>query len=122
MFQLVVTETGTAQLYSSDPSLTVVTVNPGANAAPAVSATSISVGHGVVVTRQVNVTDADDWQAHSYLITKQSSLGNASISSTGLLTFISSSTDGSDPITVLVFDNGTPPLSGSFSLPVTVTK
>lgn len=104
---------------TSAPSLTVLEVS-STNHAPSGTAASITTGTNTTKTSQISVSDADTWQSRSFFVTKQSAFGTVTVNSSGLVTFVASGTAGSDTVEVTVVDNGTPPLSGVVSIPVTV--
>lgn len=122
VWQLVVTEVGNEPALVSEPSITVVTAHAPANSAPTPSAGPIFVLPETSRNFQVAHGDLDDYQSFAYLVTKQSALGTATISSTGLLSFTAGSSTGTDSIEVTVVDNGAFPLSGTVSIPVSVVN
>lgn len=103
---------------SSEPSLTVLNVTAPANRAPVANAANISIGINGTTTRQISVSDLDTWQNHTFHLAKQSSLGTASVSSTGLVTYVAGPNEGEDFIGVLVVDNGSPSLSSLVNIQV----
>lgn len=112
--------TTTAPLETSDPVYAVVNVAEPVNHAPVATAGSISIGRNYQTQLNVKVTDADLWQKKTFFVTKQSSLGTATVSPTGQVTFTSATTYGNDSIIVTVVDSGSPALSSSVTIPVTV--
>ncbi|MGZ3693633.1 MAG: PKD domain-containing protein [Bdellovibrionota bacterium] len=101
-------------------SLAFVEATAPANRAPSGTAPAITVGKNFSKTSQIAVTDPDFWQQRSFIVMKQGSLGSASVSSSGLVTYAAGSTIGSDSVDILIVDNGNPPLSSVVSIPATV--
>jgi PKD repeat protein len=96
-----------------------VTITP--NHAPTGSAPTISVNGFGSGTSQVTPSDQDSGQSFTYAISTQPSLGSASISSSGLVSYTANvGYASSDSVVVTVTDNGTPQLSGTVTVPVTI--
>ncbi|MGZ6419034.1 MAG: PKD domain-containing protein, partial [Pseudobdellovibrio sp.] len=118
VLQLIVTETQ-GSLLPSSAAYAIVEVTAPANRAALIGSKPINT----LINQSASVTiyglDLDLWQAHSYFITKQGTLGTATISN-NVVTYTAGSTSGSDTITVAVVDNGTPPMANSINIPVTV--
>lgn len=93
-----------------------------ANRAPVASAEPIDLNISTTGYTQVQVTDPDEGQQFTYTIIGATSLGSATISPTGLVTFQAGGIGGTGSILVLVTDNGNPPLSSTFSIPVTINN
>ncbi|MGZ6338561.1 MAG: PKD domain-containing protein, partial [Bdellovibrionota bacterium] len=104
---------------ASAPSLAVVQVAAPANQAPVLTGGSISLNTQATATLQLGLSD-ESWQAHSYLITRAPGHGSATVSSTGLVSYSAGSTTTTDSFDVMVLDNGTPPLSASVTIPVSI--
>lgn len=119
VMELRVAET-TAPFMAGNVSLAVVEVTAPANTAPAGSAPSMLLKVNTTASSQVTSSDADTWQSRSYFVSKQSAYGTATVSSTGLVSFSAGAAAGTDSIEVLMIDNGTPPLSSTVSIPVSV--
>jgi PKD repeat protein len=113
--------TSSSSGLSSPLSLAYVNVQAPTNQQPVLAPASFTVFPSGTKTVQLQVTD-ELWQAHSYRVTTSPFLGTASVSATGLLTYTAGAAAGFDSIGIAVFDNGTPPLSGLISIPVTVTQ
>lgn len=117
--ELRVAET-TAPFSASSPVVTVVQAIAPANRAPVAFAGSIVTPVNTTVTKQIVVSDADFWQSVGFYISKAGTRGTASISGTGLLTYVAGSNSGADSVEVLVVDSGQPQGSTKVSIPVTV--
>lgn len=100
----------------SSPSLTILTATAPNNRAPSASASDITVALNASATRQISVSDADSWQTHSYFIVKQPSIGSASVSTSGLVTYQAGANEGQDSIGILVADSGSPALSSTVTI------
>lgn len=91
------------------------------NHSPMASAPAITVNAGQSGTSQVSVSDQDPGQSFTYSISTQPTKGTASVNSSGLVTYTSTTSFATtDSIGVTVSDNGTPALSATISIPVTV--
>jgi PKD repeat protein len=113
-----VATSSTSNLPSS-PSLTYVNVQAPTNHQPVLAPASLSVFPNGTTSVQLQLTD-EIWQSHNYVIKIAPTLGTASVSPTGLLTYVAGATLGSDSISVAVLDNGTPPLSNFIDVPVSI--
>ena len=107
---------------ASAPAYVTIEVLAPANRAPAASASvsNINILINQSMQFQINVSDLDSWQKHSFFIKKQSGFGATTVNNTGLVTFTAGGTAGNDPLEILVVDNGDPALSAVVSIPVTV--
>ncbi len=107
---------------TSAPAYITIEVLAPANRAPTAIASvpNINILINQSLQFQVNVSDLDFWQKHSFFIKKQSGFGTATVNSTGLVTFTAGSTGGNNPLEILVIDNGDPALSAVVTIPVTV--
>jgi hypothetical protein len=103
----------------SSPSYAVIDVPAPTNRAPTVSADPITSVVNQTSTAAITSDDPDWWQEHQIYISRQSSLGTASIDN-GVLNFNAGSQAGTDFLTVTIVDNGTPPLVGSVDVSVAV--
>ncbi len=78
------------------------------NSAPTASVQGISLTTGSVKSVTVDASDIDDNQVLSYSIYQNGNLGEAFISSDGLLEYHASSQVGEDTVTIRISDNGLP--------------
>lgn len=113
-------ETNTQELLESFPSLAVVTVNEFVppNNPPAPTAPGIAVSINGTKTSQVSPNDPDS-PSHTYAITTTPTLGTATVSASGLVTYTAGATAGSDSLGVTVSDGS---LSGSVTIPIDVVQ
>jgi hypothetical protein len=117
-FVVKVTDTAAPTLF------TTVTINATvtANHAPTASAPAITLNADTSTTSQITASDQDLGQTLSYAITTAPAHGTASVDANGLVTFTSTgpAVQNSDSIGVTVSDNGTPSLSATVTIPVTI--
>ena len=109
----------------SDSKIVHVVVSPpaSANNPPVPTANPITILSGNTGTSQVGDGDPDVGQNHSYAISTPPAHGTASISSTGLVTYtVNANYVGSDLLTVSVTDDGTPPLTGTVDISISVSS
>ncbi|MGZ3684480.1 MAG: PKD domain-containing protein [Bdellovibrionota bacterium] len=100
-----------------------VPVTVTVNHAPTGSAPSITATAGAYFTSQVSASDQDPGQTVSYSIPAQPAHGIATVSTTGLVTYITAvTTNSSDSVNVAVTDNGTPQLTTLVTVPVSITS
>lgn len=110
----------TAPFMQSSAMAIVEAIAP-ANRQPIVVGGNISVMATLTQTLQVQASDADSWQTLGFYISQQGTLGTATISSSGLVTYVAGATAGSDSVEVLVVDSGVPQSSQRVTIPVTVS-
>src|SRR5262249_14688594 len=73
-------------------------------------------------TSQVTPNDPDVGQSQTFAVTTPPAHGTATVTATGLVKYTPPPDfTGSDSLVVTVTDNGTPPLSGSVTISITVT-
>jgi phosphodiesterase/alkaline phosphatase D-like protein len=91
------------------------------NTAPAPTAPALRILEGFSGTSQIRVNDRETNQDHDFRITTPAAHGRATVDAQGVVTY-TPDTDfaGRDQVTVTVTDDGTPPLSGTVTLVVTV--
>ena len=121
VFSLTVQETNTSDLFMSQPSLTTVRALAPANSAPQLSAGAITARTGETKTVQIQLSDADAWQAHTLVLASTPSLGTASLDANRVLTYVAGANAGSESVRVVAVDNGTPALQGEVLIPVTIS-
>jgi len=118
-FVVSLTVTSSVSGQASAPAFVIVQGIAPTNQAPVLTGGLISVSTNATQTLQLGLTD-EPWQAHSYSITHAPSHGTATVSSTGLVSYVAGSTATSDSLSVMVLDNGTPPLSASVTVSVSI--
>jgi VCBS repeat-containing protein len=95
---------------------------PEPNNPPAPTAPNITTVENTPGISQVTVNDPDAGQTHTFAITIPPTNGTASVDANGVVTYApNTGFVGLDSIQVTVTDNGTPPLSGTVTINVTVT-
>ena len=109
---------------NGNPSLTgSATIHVHENFQHTASAPAINVAPNQAGTSQVSVQDTNVGQSYSYAITTPASHGEASVSSTGLVSYTpDTGYSGSDSIVVTVSDQGFPVLTANASVAITVTS
>ena len=93
----------------------------GGNTAPQPAAAAITTSTNTPGTSQISVNDSDVGQTFTFVLTTPPQNGTATVSAAGLVTFTPrAGFTGSDQLTVTVTDNGSPPLSGTVTISLTV--
>jgi uncharacterized repeat protein (TIGR01451 family) len=105
---------------TADVTISIMPITP--NTAPAPTAPPITTDAGFSATSQVSINDPDTVQTHTFAITTFPSHGMADLSPSGLLTYTPTPgfTNAGDSLTVTVTDDGSPRMSGSVTIPITV--
>ncbi len=111
------TDSGTPPVTGS----VTITANVLANNAPSATATGFSIGLNATKTTQISVTE-DAGQTDSFQIMQQGTLGTASVSASGLVSYTAGSTEGADTVVVRVTDSGNPALFSDVSISVNVVS
>ena len=93
----------------------------GGNTAPQPTAAAITTIATTPGTSQISVNDPDLGQSFTFVLTTPPGNGTATVSASGLVTFApQAGFVGSDQLAVTVTDNGSPPLSGTVTISLTV--
>jgi hypothetical protein len=120
-FAVTVTDNGTPPL--SGTVTIAVTVLAPPNRAPVPTALGISTPQHTPGTSQISANDPDAGQVQTFSVTPPPGHGLATISPSGLATYTPAlGFSGPDSFAVMVTDNGTPPLSGTVTIAVTVRR
>ena len=118
-FVVTVTDNGTPPL--SGTALIQVTVQASPNRPPMPTALSITTLQNTPGTSTVSPNDPDAGQTQTFSISIPPANGTATVTASGLATYTpASGFSGTNSFAVTVTDNGTPPLSGTVTIPVTV--
>jgi len=97
-----------------------ISANP-TNHPPAPTAPAITTTSGTTATSQVVHHDPDAGDSHTYVVTTAATNGVTSVNMTGLTSYTpNSGFTGTDSFVVTVTDNGTPALSGTVTIAVSV--
>ena len=118
-FAVTVTDNGTPPLSGT---VTIpVTVQAPPNRAPVPTAPGISTPQNTPGTSLVSPNDPDAGQTQTFSISTPPANGTATVTASGLATYTPApGFSGANSFVVTVTDNGTPPLSGTVTIPVTV--
>jgi PKD repeat protein len=93
------------------------------NRAPEPTAPPIAIATNMAGTSQIAPNDPDAGQTHTFAITTPPAHGMAGVDPTGVVTYTPDQDfQGQDSLEVTVTDDGTPPLSGTVVIDITVTK
>ena len=118
-FAVTVTDNGTPPLSGT---VTIpVTVQAPPNRAPVPTAPGISTPQNMPGTSTVSPNDPDTSQTQTFSVSTPPAHGTATVTASGVATYTPApGFSGPDSFAVTVTDNGTPPLSGTVTIPVTV--
>ncbi|HEY5869889.1 MAG TPA: Ig-like domain-containing protein [Candidatus Tectomicrobia bacterium] len=118
-FVVTVTDNGTPPLSGT---VTIpVTVQAPPNRAPGPTAPGISTPQNMPGTSLVSPNDPDAGQTQAFSISTPPANGTTTVTASGVATYTPApGFSGTDSFAVTVTDNGTPPLSGTVTIPVTV--
>ena len=95
--------------------------SPPSNQAPAPTAPGISTPQNMPGTSTVSPNDPDAGQIQTFSVSTSPAHGTANVTPSGVVTYIpTTGFSGADSFAVTVTDNGTPPLSGTVTIPVNV--
>ena len=121
-FGVTVTDNGTPPLSGTVTiPVTVQVPPPPPNRPPMPMALGISTPQNTPGTSTVSPNDPDAGQTQTFSISTPPANGTATVTASGLATYTpASGFSGTDSFAVTVTDNGTPPLSGTVTIPVTV--
>ena len=121
-FVVTVTDNGTPPLPGTVTiPVTVQVPPPPPNRPPMPTAPGISTPQNTPGTSLVSPNDPDAGQTQTFSISTPPANGTATVTASGLATYTPApGFSGADSFAVTVTDNGTPPLSGTVTIPVTV--
>ena len=121
-FVVTVTDNGTPPLPGTVTiPVTVQVPPPPPNRPPMPTASSISTPQNTPGTSTVSPNDPDAGQIQTFSISTPPANGTATVTASGLATYTPApGFSGNDSFVVTVTDNGTPPLPGTVTIPVTV--
>ena len=121
-FVVTVTDNGTPPLSGTVTIPVTVQVLPQPpNRPPMPTAPGITTPQNTLGTSTVSPNDPDAGQIQTFSISTPPANGTVTVTASGMVTYTPApGFSGADSFVVTVTDNGTPPLSGTVTIPVTV--